>query len=106
MTLPNLAIPLPSLGKVGQIQAVVADSYGVPREAMKVAGNERTYSWPRQVAMYLARELTPFSYPRIGHMFGGRDHSTVVFAVYAVRKRMKANGLYRADVEALREALS
>jgi chromosomal replication initiator protein len=106
---PIEPVDLPSMRQyrpIAHIQAVVAISYGIPADKMKAASRSKAVVWPRQVAMYLARELTLQSLPAIGRLFGGRDHSTVIHAIKCVEKRMASDPLYRADVEALREALS
>lgn len=103
------AVPLPSrlpaLCPVAFIQDTVALSYGIHPLLMRSPSRNRSVCWPRQVAMYLARELTHKSYPNIGKLFGNRDHSTAAYAMRAVEKRMASDPLYRADVETLREAL-
>ncbi|MFN8177592.1 MAG: chromosomal replication initiator protein DnaA [bacterium] len=65
---------------VEQIQRLVADHYGIPEEAMKVRKRTISIAFPRQVAMYLCRELTDLSLSEIGSRFGGRDHTTVMHA--------------------------
>jgi chromosomal replication initiator protein len=64
---------------VDQIQAVVADVFGLTREELVSASRMARVAWPRQVAMYLAREHTHETLPAIGKRFG-RDHSTVLHA--------------------------
>lgn len=110
--LPDLlakAVPLPSmtykLQPLARIQATVALSYDITPKMIVSPYRWRKAAWPRQVAMYLARKLTEHSYPSIGRHFGDRDHTTVIHAVKAVEKRMAEDPIYRADVEALREAL-
>jgi chromosomal replication initiator protein len=56
--------------------------------------------------MYLTRELTDHSLPSIGRYFGNRDHTTVLYAIRAVEKRMASDPVYRGDVEALKGALA
>jgi chromosomal replication initiator protein len=56
--------------------------------------------------MYLTRQLTHRSFPAIGGAFGGRDHSTVIHAVRVVERRMEEDSLVRADIKALRKALT
>lgn len=84
------ALPL-----ISEIQAAVAERYHVPLSIMcepgQRGGRQRKHSWPRQVAMTLAVRLTDHSYPRIGQLFGGRDHSTVYHARRAVEKRSRTN---------------
>lgn len=62
------------------IQRVVGDYYGIDIGDFATKKRTKTVAFPRQVAMYLSRELTEFSLPRIGEAFGGRDHSTVIHA--------------------------
>lgn len=94
------------IGKIARIQCLVASSYGISRDAMRSSSRLPRDVWPRQVAMYLARQITKKSFPCIGREFGHRDHSTVIHALKAVEQRVAADLVDRADVEALREALS
>lgn len=106
---PFPRVVLPSALKcyrVGRIQAAVAAAYQIKLSDMTSADRKRRTAWPRQVAMYLARDMLGKQLTDIGRYFGDRDHSTVIFAIKAVKQRMAADPLYRADVEALREALS
>lgn len=104
--LPSRHFPMQTISPVSFIQCTVAGAYGINPTLMCSPARNRLAAWPRQVAMYLSRELTCQSLPGIGHLFGDRDHTTVIYAIKAVKKRMAADPLYRADVEALREALS
>ena len=61
---------------------------------------------PRQVAMYLARQLTTSSYPEIGDRFGGKDHSTIIHAIRKVERMMEENYQLRQTVETLRQSLT
>jgi len=90
---------------IARIQETVAEYYQIPLAEMKSDRKAHTFSHPRQVAMYLARELTPKSYPEIGRLFGGKDHTTVMFAVQQVEKRCREDDDYRADVALLRDRL-
>ncbi|MCA9753095.1 MAG: chromosomal replication initiator protein DnaA [Gemmatimonadetes bacterium] len=65
---------------IEQIQKIVADLHGIPEEAMKVKKRTSSLAYPRQIAMYLSRELTELSLADIGARFGGRDHTTVMHA--------------------------
>ena len=60
---------------------------------------------PRQIAMYLVRELTDESLPQIGHLFGGRDHSTVINSLKRVGALRDANPEIRAQLDRLRRSL-
>jgi chromosomal replication initiator protein len=65
---------------VEHIQRIVADHFGIPEEAMKVKKRTSSLAYPRQIAMFLSRELTKLSLSEIGNRFGGRDHTTVMHA--------------------------
>ncbi|MBP2655671.1 MAG: Chromosomal replication initiator protein dnaA [Firmicutes bacterium] len=62
------------------IQQVVAEYFKLKQEELLAKKRTRNVAYPRQIAMYLCRELTDTSLPRIGEMFGGRDHTTVIHA--------------------------
>src|SRR5205823_11804522 len=67
------------------IQRATAEHFGLRVEAMRAQRPTKGIAFPRQVAMYLARELTDASLPRIGEEFGGRDHTTVMHACDRVK---------------------
>lgn len=91
---------------IAHIQAVVAAYYQIPVAEMYSARRDWEVSHPRQVAMYLARELTPRSLPDIARRFGNRDHTTVMWGLKAVQKRIDHDREVAADIEVLRERLS
>lgn len=68
---------------------VTADYFGITTEALCGVGKTRAVAHARQLAMYLCRELTDLSLPRIGAQFGGKDHTTVMYADRKIRKEMK-----------------
>ena len=74
---------------VKHIQEVVARHYDISHMHMVGDSKEARHAHPRQLAMYLARELLGRSTPDIGRLFGGRDHTTVLHALKAVSKRAK-----------------
>ncbi len=78
---------------IDEIQRAVCEYYRIDRSEMSSKRRARAVVRPRQVAMYLAKVMTPRSYPEIGRKFGGRDHSTVIHAVRLVE------GLRRQDSE-------
>lgn len=99
-----MGVMLPSRMLVSKIQATVAEAYGISLQHMTSPARHQSVAWPRQVAMYLAREKTHHSLPGIGRLFN-RDHTTVLHAIRAVERKAQAHPILRADVEALREAL-
>jgi chromosomal replication initiator protein len=73
---------------VERIQQVVAETFGLTREELISPSRTARIAWPRQVAMYLAREHTHETLPAIGRRFGGRDHSTVLHAYKKISERL------------------
>ncbi len=74
---------------IAEVQAVVATHFRLSVEQLTSASRASTVSWPRQVAIHLARDLTGASLPTIGKAFGGRNHSTVLHACKRVSERLK-----------------
>ena len=90
---------------IDEIQKKVAEHYNVRVADMHSARRSRSIARPRQVAMYLAKQLTPRSLPEIGRKFGGRDHTTVIHAVRKVEELSAYDASFREDVELLRRLL-
>lgn len=88
-----------------RIKDVVAGFYDLTPGWLTGPCRKRQFARPRQVAMYLSRQLTGKSFPDIGRLFGGRDHTTVIHAVRQVERLMQIDGDFAADVEVLRERL-
>jgi chromosomal replication initiator protein len=86
---------------VTEIQAAVGEHFGLSPEELLSTARAARISWPRQVAMYLARELTGESLPAIGRHFGGRDHTTVLHAWRRTNARILADDASREAVEKL-----
>ena len=81
------------------IQETVVDHYDLRLSDMYSDRRSRGVARPRQVAMFLARDLTPKSLPLIGKLFGGRDHTTVMHAIRRVEELCKIDADIHADVE-------
>ena len=73
------------------IESIVASHFGITVEDLHSKKRTRTIAFPRQIAMYLCRELTDTSLPRIGEFFGGRDHTTVLHACDKISKEKDEN---------------
>ncbi len=71
------------------IQKKVAESFDIRLSDMKTKKRTKAIAFPRQVAMYLSRELTDFSLPEIGEAFGGKDHTTVMYACEKISQLLK-----------------
>lgn len=91
---------------IAEIKAAACQQFGVSAEELVSPTRTARLAWPRQVAMYLARELTQESLPAIGRAFGGRDHTTVLHAWRRTEERMTANPSSRTVVEDLRARLT
>jgi chromosomal replication initiator protein len=86
---------------IDEIQRAVCEYYRIDRSEMSSKRRARAVVRPRQVAMYLAKVMTPRSYPEIGRKFGGRDHSTVIHAVRLVEGLRAQDSDMDNDVRAL-----
>ncbi len=65
----------------------------------------RNVAFPRQIAMYLCRELTDYSLPRIGDFFGGRDHTTVIHAHNKIIKELETDENLANEIKSLMEEI-
>jgi chromosomal replication initiator protein len=86
---------------IDEIQRRVSDHYRIRQSEMSSARRAREVARPRQIAMYLAKQLTPRSLPEIGRRFGGRDHTTVIHAVRQIEKLRQSDAELDADVRLL-----
>ena len=91
---------------IEEIQRAVCAHYRLDKAEMASKRRVRAVARPRQVAMYLAKELTPRSYPEIGRRFGGRDHSTVIHAVRTVEALRVTDSELDAEIAAIRRSLN
>jgi chromosomal replication initiator protein len=90
---------------IEEIQKRVAEHFNIKLAEMSSARRSRAVARPRQVAMYLAKQLTARSLPEIGRKFGGRDHTTVMHAVRKVDELRNSDATFAEDVELLRRML-
>ena len=90
---------------IEEIQKRVAEHFSIRLTDMSSARRARAVARPRQVAMYLAKQLTQRSLPEIGRRFGNRDHTTVMHAVSRVGELMTRDAGFAEDVELLRRML-
>lgn len=86
---------------IEQIQQVVANHYGIKVAEMKGKKRTRSLAYPRQVAMYLTRELTDLSLPKIGEEFGGRDHTTVIHGCDKIANEIKQDPSLQITIKEL-----
>jgi len=90
---------------IDEIQRRVAEHFNIKLVEMTSDRRARIVARPRQVAMYLAKQLTTRSLPEIGRKFGGRDHTTVIHAVRKIDELMLTDPVLAEDVELLRRML-
>jgi chromosomal replication initiator protein len=90
---------------IDDIQRKVAEHYNIKLAEMSSARRSRAVARPRQVAMYLAKQLTSRSLPEIGRRFGNRDHTTVLHAVNKITELMAEDPSFAEDVTLLRKML-
>lgn len=119
-SLTNIAITLPMAEErlaesvrsarpritIEEIQRSVCAHFKLDKSDMVSKRRLRAVARPRQIAMYLAKEMTPRSYPEIGRRFGGRDHSTVIHAVRVIESLRVTDSEIDADIAAIRRALN
>lgn len=90
---------------IGEITQAACERFGLTPDELLSSSRAPRVSWPRQVAMYLARELTDESLPAIGRQFGGRDHTTVLHAYRRTATRIAQDAASRELVDNLLEDL-
>jgi chromosomal replication initiator protein len=88
------------------VQELTCDAFSISREELLSSGRSGRVAWPRQVAMYLAREHTGATLPAIGREFGGRNHTTVIYACRRAAERVAADPAAQAAVKALERRLT
>ena len=92
--------------KIEDILRVVSKHFGVSRGDILSQRRHRSVVWPRQIGMYLAKQLTTRSLPEIGRRFGGRDHTTVLHAIRKIDGELQGNGKLRDEIEDLKRLLN
>jgi chromosomal replication initiator protein len=88
------------------IEEAVASRFHVKISEMKSRRRSKTLVHPRQIAMYLCRELTDASFPEIGRHFGGKDHTTIIHACKQITKAKEADSTLNATLESLKEQIT
>ena len=88
------------------IEEVVATRFHVKISEMKSRRRSKTLVHPRQIAMYLCRELTDASFPEIGRHFGGKDHTTIIHACKQINKAKEADSTLNATLESLKDQIT
>ncbi|MFG6113608.1 chromosomal replication initiator protein DnaA [Halobacillus sp. MO56] len=95
----------PKVITIEAIQEMVGEKYNVRLEDFVAKKRTKQVAFPRQIAMFLSRELTDFSLPKIGEEFGGRDHTTVIHAHEKISKMLAEDQNLQRELDELRERL-
>jgi chromosomal replication initiator protein len=103
---PQAPSPAQRHTSIADVQLAACQHFGLSQDELLSPARTRRIAWPRQVAMYLARELTGESLPTIARHFGGRDHTTVLHAWRRTSARVADDDNSRQIVEQLRHALT
>lgn len=90
---------------IEQVKRATCKLTGLTKADLESPSKAQAVCYPRMLAMYLSRDMTQKSYPRIGRSFGNRDHTTVLYAVRKIAKRMQDEPEVAEAVERLREAV-
>ncbi|RLL41732.1 chromosomal replication initiator protein DnaA [Oceanobacillus piezotolerans] len=93
----------PKIITVQGIQEIVGEKYNVRLEDFAAKKRTKSIAFPRQIAMYLSRELTDLSLPKIGEEFGGRDHTTVIHAHEKISKLLDSDMEFNREIEEIKE---
>jgi chromosomal replication initiator protein len=91
---------------IEQIQRKVSDFFGVKLSDLKAKNRTKAVAFPRQIAMYLARQLTHSSLSEVGRAFGGKDHTTVLHAVDKIQVLLQEDPKLRKTVDGLIQGIS
>lgn len=95
----------PKVITIHDIQKVVGEYFNVKLEDFTAKKRTKSIAFPRQIAMYLSRELTDFSLPKIGEEFGGRDHTTVIHAHEKISKMIHSDPQFQKQLKEINEML-
>lgn len=95
----------PRIITIDLVQQVVANNYNLKIDELKGKKRTQTVVFPRQVAMYLVRELTDYSLPKIGEEFGGKDHSTVIHAYEKIKNKLLIDSQLENTIKILIEKI-
>ena len=103
--LSNIISPEKKIITIQKIQKIVADYYRMKVSELTSKSNARNITEPRQVAMYLCKELTEYSLPKIGKEFGGKNHSTVLYSIRKVEEKMERDSSFKILVEKIKSLI-
>jgi len=91
---------------VESIQRTICEHFEIKLGDLKAKRRTQNIAFPRQIGMYLCRKHTDTSYPAIGSLFGGRDHSTVIHASKTIERKIQADPKLQMTIEKLERDLN
>jgi len=97
----TFSTPLSGVITIDTIQKVVADHYSISVADIKSKKRDRKFVIPRQIALYIARQLTEYSFPELGEEFGGRDHTTAMHSFEKIENQLKTDSSLNSLVRLL-----
>lgn len=95
----------PRIISINDVQKEVAAHFNLKLDDFKAKKRTKSVAYPRQIAMYLVRELTDYSLPKIGEEFGGRDHSTVIHAYEKISNQLKTDAELDKTIKKLKNSI-
>jgi chromosomal replication initiator protein len=87
------------------IQRVVAEKFGLSLNDLKGPKRTQKIVLPRQLAMYIAREITEYTTTEVGEYFGGRDHTTVMHSCKMIEERVQTDPSFESTIESLKRMI-
>ena len=103
--LKHLALAQDRRVTIDTVQKAVAERFGIRQVQLKEKSNTKTIVYPRQVAMYLVKELTSASLPEIGRAFGGKHHTTVIHSISRINQLRQTDPHLNRTIHSLIESL-
>jgi hypothetical protein len=96
---PELVTPVIfATNKIEQIKRIVCRRFQVSRDNIESNSRKKGVVLPRQIGMYLARKHTTHSYPEIGRRFGGRDHTTILYAFHKIENLVASDPVFASQI--------
>ena len=89
-----------------KIKKAVCRHYGIKMSEIESSKKTNNIAYPRQIAMYLIREMTDYSLPKIGQFFGGKHYTTVLYACEKIENEMKTDRNLAEIIEAIKEEVN
>ena len=87
------------------VKKAVCKKYLIKMSDIESKKRNREYARPRQIAMYLCREMTDLSFPKIAESFGGKDHTTILHAYDKISKEIKVNSVLAEEIRDLKDQI-